>query len=292
MRQLGLRIGDQVRVGSYSRPLTVVGTVTLPSFGVILTDHVSLGRGAHTARTHPAGRPGTAGEPDGQPVPKLGVKPVVPVSGGHRCQPARRRQRTCREDHHSQPGRDARWHLSARLAARRAGPERQPDGQPAAALATGVAAAAVLPLGRTVLASVRQRRRELALLKALGLRGRQLRAVVAWQTSITLVVATAVGVPLGLVAGRWAWTSFANAIGVVPTPSSGNHRPAAARPPCSWPGICWPLGPAVIAAQEPAADHPPGRVTLRRSLAARVPGWLPPCRAGRGWPLQQLAPGA
>jgi hypothetical protein len=46
MRQLGLHIGDQVRVGPYSRPLTVVGTVTLPSFGVVLTDHVSLGRGA------------------------------------------------------------------------------------------------------------------------------------------------------------------------------------------------------------------------------------------------------
>ena len=86
------------------------------------------------------------------------------------------------------------------------------------ALATGVAAAALLALGLTILASVRQRRRELALLKALGLRARQIRAIIAWQTSTILVVAVAAGVPLGVAAGQWAWTSFANSIGVVPTP--------------------------------------------------------------------------
>jgi hypothetical protein len=26
------------------------------------------------------------------------------------------------------------------------------------------------------------------------------------------------GIPVGIVTGRWAWTSFANAIGVVPAP--------------------------------------------------------------------------
>jgi ABC-type antimicrobial peptide transport system permease subunit len=86
------------------------------------------------------------------------------------------------------------------------------------AFAAGVAAAAVLALGLTILASVRQRRRELALLKALGLTTRQIRAVVAWQTSTVLAIAVAVGVPLGLAAGQWAWRSFANSIGVVPTP--------------------------------------------------------------------------
>jgi len=86
------------------------------------------------------------------------------------------------------------------------------------ALAIGVAAAAVLALGLTILASVRCRRRDLALLKALGLRPRQVRAVIAWQTSTILAVATIAGVPLGIVGGQWAWTSFATAIGVVPSP--------------------------------------------------------------------------
>jgi putative ABC transport system permease protein len=86
------------------------------------------------------------------------------------------------------------------------------------AMAIGVAAAAVLALGLAILASVRQRRRELALLKSLGLRARQIRAIIAWQTSTILAIAVALGVPLGIAAGQWAWTSFANSIGVVPSP--------------------------------------------------------------------------
>lgn len=50
-------------------------------------------------------------------------------------------------------------------------------------LALSLAAAAVLALALTVLTSVRQRRRQLAVLKTLGLRRRQLRAIVAWQAS-------------------------------------------------------------------------------------------------------------
>jgi hypothetical protein len=46
MRALGLKVGDKVTVGAARRPFTVVGTVTLPSMGTVLTDHVSLGRGA------------------------------------------------------------------------------------------------------------------------------------------------------------------------------------------------------------------------------------------------------
>jgi ABC-type antimicrobial peptide transport system permease subunit len=67
-----------------------------------------------------------------------------------------------------------------------------------------------------LLASVRQRRRQLALLKALGLTRRQVRGVIAWQASTILVVAAAVGVPLGVAAGHWAWASFAASLGVVP----------------------------------------------------------------------------
>ena len=46
MRQLGLHVGERVMAGQDPTPLTVVGTVTLPSLGVVLTDHPSLGRGA------------------------------------------------------------------------------------------------------------------------------------------------------------------------------------------------------------------------------------------------------
>jgi hypothetical protein len=48
LRQLGKRIGETVTVGSgrSRQTLTVVATVTLPSIGLTLADHVSLGRGA------------------------------------------------------------------------------------------------------------------------------------------------------------------------------------------------------------------------------------------------------
>jgi ABC-type antimicrobial peptide transport system permease subunit len=76
--------------------------------------------------------------------------------------------------------------------------------------------AAVLSLALTVLASVRRRRRELALLKTLGMTRRQLRAIVAWQTTFTLLIAVALGVPLGIAGGRLAWQAFAGSLGAVP----------------------------------------------------------------------------
>jgi putative ABC transport system permease protein len=66
-----------------------------------------------------------------------------------------------------------------------------------------------------VLAAVRGRRRELGLLKALGMTRRQVRAIVAWQASTILIIAAVLGVPLGIAAGRWAWAAFANSLGVV-----------------------------------------------------------------------------
>ena len=64
-------------------------------------------------------------------------------------------------------------------------------------LALALAAGAVLSLALALLTSVRQRRRELALLKTLGLTRRQVMAAVAWQASVILVIAALIGVPLG-----------------------------------------------------------------------------------------------
>ena len=70
-----------------------------------------------------------------------------------------------------------------------------------------------------IVTSVRRRRRELALLKVLGFRRRQVSGTVAWQASTLAVQAALIGVPLGLVVGRIGWRRFAGTIGVVPTPS-------------------------------------------------------------------------
>jgi ABC-type lipoprotein release transport system permease subunit len=71
-------------------------------------------------------------------------------------------------------------------------------------------------LGLTLVASVRRRRRDLALLKTLGFTRGQLAATVAWQASVAAAIGVIVGVPAGIALGRWLWDLFARAIFAVP----------------------------------------------------------------------------
>ena len=88
-----------------------------------------------------------------------------------------------------------------------------------AVLGATLAAGAVVALGLTLVASVRRRRRDLALMKTLGSTRRQLAFIVAWQSSVSVFIGTVVGVPLGIVIGRVLWTLFANEIHAVPSPT-------------------------------------------------------------------------
>jgi ABC-type lipoprotein release transport system permease subunit len=78
---------------------------------------------------------------------------------------------------------------------------------------------AIAALALTLVASVRQRRRDLALLKTIGFVRRQLAAAVAWQATTAAVVGIAVGIPVGIVVGRWLWDLFAEQINAVPYPT-------------------------------------------------------------------------
>jgi len=86
-------------------------------------------------------------------------------------------------------------------------------------LGLGLTVGAVTALGLTLVASVRRRRRSMAMLRTLGFTGRQLRASVAWQSSVAVAIGLVVGVPLGIVAGRFLWDHFATNIYVVPNPT-------------------------------------------------------------------------
>jgi ABC-type lipoprotein release transport system permease subunit len=80
---------------------------------------------------------------------------------------------------------------------------------------------ALLALGtvtHTLVTSVRRRRRDLAVLKALGFTRGQVAATVCWQATTFAVVALAVGLPLGVAAGRWAWQLTADTLGVHSSP--------------------------------------------------------------------------
>jgi hypothetical protein len=73
---------------------------------------------------------------------------------------------------------------------------------------------AVGTLAHVLLTGVRRRRRDLAVLKTLGLLRSQLLRVVSWQATALAAAALLAGLPLGLLAGRWAWLLFAGSAGV------------------------------------------------------------------------------
>jgi hypothetical protein len=86
-------------------------------------------------------------------------------------------------------------------------------------LGLGLTAGAVTALGLTLVASVRRRRRSMAMLRTLGFTGRQLAASVAWQSSVAVAIGLVVGIPVGIVVGRTLWDLFADRIYVVPSPT-------------------------------------------------------------------------
>jgi ABC-type antimicrobial peptide transport system permease subunit len=92
-------------------------------------------------------------------------------------------------------------------------------GDTPAYLGAGLAAGAVAALALTLLASVRRRRRDLALLKTLGFTERQLAATVAWHSTTAVAIGVVAGVPLGIALGRTLWDLFAHDINAVPAPS-------------------------------------------------------------------------
>ncbi len=71
----------------------------------------------------------------------------------------------------------------------------------------------------SIIVSVRDRQRELAILRVLGFRDSELRASVRWQASMMMIVGLIFGVPVGVVLGRTAWRAFATQLGVVPRAS-------------------------------------------------------------------------
>jgi len=78
------------------------------------------------------------------------------------------------------------------------------------ALGGFLALLAVGAVGQALTMAVRRRRHELAVLRTLGLTGRQTWLVVVTQASLLALVGLAVGIPLGLAVGRAVWRVVAN----------------------------------------------------------------------------------
>jgi len=81
-------------------------------------------------------------------------------------------------------------------------------------LAVLLAGLGLAVLGQLIVMSGRRRRRDFAIMKALGLLRRQVRWITAWQMTTLAMLALLIGLPLGIVLGRWAWALFATGLGI------------------------------------------------------------------------------
>jgi ABC-type lipoprotein release transport system permease subunit len=209
---LGVELGDEVDVtvsGSKStRPLEVVGIGVIPT----TSPTASLGEGAFTTQDALRAFIGPPG--DGYRL-LLSVEPGVDPDAVQADLETALNER-CAEQIECP-------YADAPLA-------RVTNGQPTDIVNFGrvrntpllLGAALALLAGGTLAlvlgTAVRRRRRELALLKALGFDRRQCTATVAWQANATIVVGLFIGVPLGVIVGRWVWSFFAEELGILSQP--------------------------------------------------------------------------
>jgi putative ABC transport system permease protein len=206
MHQLHARIGGTVRIarGDDTVPMKVVGRVVFPAFGIGAFTPTGLGEGVELTVAGLGDltflEPGDysfllvrfAAHPSAAAVRRVDdACGPINIAGG-----------LCLVQKTQQPPeiasyaqvRDVPWILAALLAA---------------------LSAATLTHG--LIATVQRRRRDLALLKTLGFVRRQISSAVTWQAT-TLVAVGMIGIPFGVVLGRWTWTALAGQLGILADP--------------------------------------------------------------------------
>jgi hypothetical protein len=234
LADLHKRVGDTVTV-SYGAPrdapvyippthLRIVGSATFPAVGFssFIADHTSMGIGALVSEglAPPAFQRALL-----SPDPNLNGPEMVFVrlrSGVSAAAGRANLQRIAKvADNVFAADPNAAGNTVAVLSAQRPAQivNYRSIGDTPIILAAGLAVGAIIALALTLVASVRHRRRDLALLKALGFTSRQLTAAVAWQSTVVATIGIIIGVPVGIVVGRQLWTLFARNINAVPDPT-------------------------------------------------------------------------
>jgi hypothetical protein len=203
LRHLHAQVGATIRVSipdldTRPRPMTIVGTTVFPA----LSDTLGLGTGAALT---PAGLRYLVPAETTMPSPAavfVRFRPGVEPQAG-------------RQD------------LAARLAEAGSftvdGPATPTDllnfGQVQdlpQVLGIGLAAVALLTIAHLLITSVRRRRRDFAILRALGFTSWQVRGTLCWQALTLAGMALVIGVPAGIACGRLGWQVFAHQLGITP----------------------------------------------------------------------------
>lgn len=215
MAALHTHVGDHVTASGAAahHDLLVVGAVTFPAIGVGGADHASLGRGALVTfeGQQALDSPGEAClSTDDALCPGALLFDVAPRADG-----AATAARLSAQDLDGAPGGTYEQPITRPADIRNYDEMRQGP----LVLSGLLAVAAIAGLVVSFVASVRGRRRQLAVLRSLGFLRSDLRRTVLAQAVATAAVAVIVGVPLGAVVGRVAWTRFAVSVGVPPSPT-------------------------------------------------------------------------
>jgi hypothetical protein len=74
----------------------------------------------------------------------------------------------------------------------------------------------VATITHVLVSTMRRRAADLAVLRALGSSSRNLVATLRWQALVLTGSAILIGIPLGLIASRIAWTAFSSKLGIAP----------------------------------------------------------------------------
>ena len=212
---VGAAVGDEIDVEG--QPFTVVGTAVLPALGQATSDHSGLGVGGWLAAEDLAGL-----FPD-EEFTGLASAVLVDFRDGADAEATVEGLKAELLDDL------LAWGVSE-ADAEEAGADilaiyRPPRPAELVGTASSLAAPALLAamlgvgaliaLGFALIASVRGRRRELAVVKSLGFLRRQVQGVVLTQTLVTVVVGLVVGIPVGIALGGVLWRLLAEQLGVV-----------------------------------------------------------------------------
>ncbi len=228
LAQLHKRLGDTVVLQGDGIPtvrLRVVGTATLPTIGTVLGVHPSMSTGALIPTSVvPSALLDQFGPDSGPNALFIRLRPGAdPVAARRSLDTI---VHTALQLFRSPQAVAANGPEAYGGTIQLLGPQRPAEivnyrtmGTTPALLAGGLAVGAVAALGLTLVASVRRRRREMALLKTFGFTQRQLAAAVAWQSTIVALVGLFVGVPFGIAFGRLLWDLFAHQLSAVADPS-------------------------------------------------------------------------
>jgi hypothetical protein len=197
-------IGDsiEVGVGDGTKMMTIVGLATFPSIGSTTLSQMSLGRGAATvASVFPPDDPNVEGRYNGvfiRLAPSIDRATALEGLRGFFG------EQGCTDDCFLTDSRPQQLKGYAKLGALWV----------PFALAIGVLLA--ISLAHGIATTTRARRRDLAILSALGWTRGQAGTVIVWQAVTTVVVSLIVALPLGIVSANIGWRIFTDHFGIRP----------------------------------------------------------------------------